>query len=156
VEAGLRSKKKIESESPEEENLISCLDVRTAGDPDKEDIVYTYWTPRELSSRLASMGTPVGRDAIATWLEDAGIRRRQIANVVADVVRQFFRTLDRRVVQSGGQRIISGRAAAIVKRSTCTNTAIAWNVLDSAMQFRLVISRGDCGCLRLLRLLRLE
>jgi len=24
------------------------------------------------------MGTPVGRDAIATWLDDAGIRRRQI------------------------------------------------------------------------------
>ena len=24
------------------------------------------------------MGTPVGKDAIAQWLEDAGIRRRQI------------------------------------------------------------------------------
>jgi len=59
------------------------LDVRTAGDPDKEDVFYTHMTPRELSSRLADMGTPTGRDAIATWLDDAGIRHRQIAKVLA-------------------------------------------------------------------------
>ena len=40
-------------------------------------------TPRELSSRLAEMGTPAGRDSIATWLYDCGIRHRQIAKVLA-------------------------------------------------------------------------
>lgn len=39
-------------------------------------------TPRELSSQLAAMGTPTGRDSIATWLDDAGIRHRQIAKVL--------------------------------------------------------------------------
>ncbi len=74
--------KKIESESGEEENLIACLDVRTAGDPDREDVFYTHMTPRELSSRLADMGTPTGRHSIATWLDDAGIHHRQIAKVL--------------------------------------------------------------------------
>jgi hypothetical protein len=57
--------------------------VRTAGDPDKEDVFYTHMTPKELSCRLAQMGTPTGRDSIATWLDDAGIRHRQIAKVLA-------------------------------------------------------------------------
>lgn len=54
------------------------MKVRTAGDPDDEDIVYTDLSPRELSRQLTEMGTPVGRDAIESWLDDAGIRRRQI------------------------------------------------------------------------------
>lgn len=58
------------------------MEVRTAGDPDKEDVFYTHMTPRELSSRLAEMGTPTGRDSIATWLDDAEIRHRQIAKVL--------------------------------------------------------------------------
>ncbi len=58
--------------------MISCLEVRTAGDPDEEEIVFTHLSPRDLSEHLNAMGTPVGRDAIATWLDDAGIRRRQI------------------------------------------------------------------------------
>ena len=75
---GAGRKKKIESESSEEENLISCLEVRTAGDPDEEDIVFTDLSPRSLAERLDEMGTPVGRDAITTWLDEAGIRLRQI------------------------------------------------------------------------------
>lgn len=54
------------------------MEVRTAGDPDEEDLVYTDLSPRSLAELLDEMGTPVGRDAIATWLDDAGIRRRQI------------------------------------------------------------------------------
>jgi len=52
--------------------------VRSGGDPDEEDIVFTDLSPRNLAARLDELGTPVGRDAIATWVEDAGIRRRQI------------------------------------------------------------------------------
>ena len=58
--------------------MIQCIEFRTAGDPDEEDIVYTDLSPQDLSERLSKMGTPVGKDAIAQWLEDAGIRRRQI------------------------------------------------------------------------------
>ena len=73
----VQGEKKIESESSEEENLIFCLEVRTAGDPD-EDIVFTDLSPRSLAERLDEMGTPVGRDAIATWLDESGIRLGQI------------------------------------------------------------------------------
>ncbi len=54
------------------------MEVRTAGDPDEEDIVFTDLSPRRLAERVEEMGTPVGRDAIATWLDEAGIRLRQI------------------------------------------------------------------------------
>jgi len=63
--------------------LRACLDVRTAGDPDDEAIIYTSLSPRELSDQLTEIGTPVGRDAIATWLDNAGIRRRQIRKDLA-------------------------------------------------------------------------
>ncbi len=63
--------------------MIACLQVRTAGDPDDEDIIYTDLSPQDLAERLADMGTPVGRDAIANWLDDAGIRLRQIRKNLA-------------------------------------------------------------------------
>lgn len=44
---------------------------------------FTHMTPRELSSVLDKRGTPVGRDAIATWLDEAGIRHRQIVKKLA-------------------------------------------------------------------------
>lgn len=70
--------KKIDSETPEEANLIECIEFRTAGDPDQEDIIYTDLSPQDLSERQTKMRTPVGKEAIAQWLNDAGIRRRQI------------------------------------------------------------------------------
>lgn len=62
---------------------MSCLEVRTAGDPDDEEIVFTSLTSRELSTALNEMGTPVGCDAIDTWLDNAGIRFRQIRKDLA-------------------------------------------------------------------------
>jgi len=47
-------------------------------DPDEEDIVFTDLSLRILAERLDEMGTRVGRVAIATWLDDAGIYPRQI------------------------------------------------------------------------------
>jgi hypothetical protein len=54
------------------------LEVRSAGDPDEEDLIFTDLSPAALSDRLQAMGTPVGEDAIRTWLDDADIRQRQI------------------------------------------------------------------------------
>lgn len=81
--SGSGSQKKIEAESATEQNLKACLEVRTAGDPDDEDLVFTNLTSRELSVALDELGTPVGRDAIDTWLYDAGIRFRQIRKDLA-------------------------------------------------------------------------
>jgi len=80
---GAGRKKKIEPESATEENLMACLEVRTAGDPDDEDIVFTSLTSRQLSTRMEELGMPVGHDAIDTWLDDEGIRFRQIRKDLA-------------------------------------------------------------------------
>lgn len=63
--------------------MISCLDIRTAGDPDDSTVISTDLSPADLSDLMAGMGTPVGCDAIATWLDDADIRRRQIRKDLA-------------------------------------------------------------------------
>src|SRR6056297_2307436 len=49
----MRVEKKIDSETPEEKNLIQCIEFRTAGDLDEEDIVYTDWSPQDLADRLS-------------------------------------------------------------------------------------------------------
>ena len=105
-----QGEKKIDSESPAELNLISCLEVRTAGDPDKEDLVFTDLSPQELADRLDAMGTPVGRDAVATWLDDAGIRRHQIRKDLAggehpDRDGQFNRIADLIQLSVGAQTV---------------------------------------------------
>lgn len=63
--------------------MISCLEFRSAGDPDEEDLIFTDLSPAALSDRLQAMGTPVGEDAIRTWLDDADIRQRQIRKDLA-------------------------------------------------------------------------
>ena len=40
--------------------------------------MFTDRSPRILAEHLKGMGTPVGRDALTTWLDEAGIRLRQI------------------------------------------------------------------------------
>lgn len=62
---------------------MSCLECRSAGDPDEEDLIFTDLSPAALSDRLQAMGTPVGEDAIRTWLDDADIRQRQIRKDLA-------------------------------------------------------------------------
>ena len=63
--------------------MIACLEVRTAGDPDDEDIFFTDLSPQAISDILAAGDIAVGRDAINQWLSDAGIRRRQIRKDLA-------------------------------------------------------------------------
>lgn len=63
--------------------MIACLEVRTAGDPDDEDIFFTDLSPQAISDILAAGDIAVGRDAIDEWLRDAGIRRRQIRKDLA-------------------------------------------------------------------------
>jgi hypothetical protein len=54
--------------------LIACLEVRTAGDPDDEDIVFTDFSPQDLSDILAAAGIFVGRDATAKAGHEAARR----------------------------------------------------------------------------------
>ena len=59
------------------------MEFRCGGDPDEEDLIFTDLSPASLADRLHAMGTPVGEDTIRNWLDEAGIRRRQIRKVLA-------------------------------------------------------------------------
>jgi hypothetical protein len=90
------SKKKIESESQLEANLIAKLTVRVGGSPDDEDLIFTDLKPPALAKQLTQMGTPVSQRPVADWLRSVGVRLRKIAKTIAggasaDRSRQFER-----------------------------------------------------------------
>jgi hypothetical protein len=59
------------------------LEKRTGGDPDDEDITFTDLSPARLSEQLDAMDTPVGPEAIRTWLQEENIRYRQMRKDIA-------------------------------------------------------------------------
>lgn len=59
------------------------LEVRTAGDPDDEKILWTDLSPPAIAETMAEMGTPVSPPVIADWLDEQGLKRRQIAKTRA-------------------------------------------------------------------------
>lgn len=66
-----------------EENLFSVLEVRTAGDPDDEDCVWTDLSPREIAEIVTDQGTPVSPPVVRDWLEELGVTLHKIAKTVA-------------------------------------------------------------------------
>ena len=66
-----------------ETNLKSQLEVRIAGDPDDEDVIFTNVTPVQLEQTMAACGTPVSDDAIRSWRKQRGIRLRAIQKTKA-------------------------------------------------------------------------
>mgnify|MGYP000853814667 FL=1 len=77
-----RSKKKIESEPDLEQNLRSVLEVRTAGDPDEEDILWTDLSPRQIAEAVTDMGTPVSPPVVQDWMEGQRLARHKIEKVL--------------------------------------------------------------------------
>lgn len=78
-----RSKKKIEAEPRLEQNLKSVLEVRTAGDPDEEEVAWTEFSPSQIAEKVAEMGTPVSPHVVRDWLEEEGLALHKIAKVLA-------------------------------------------------------------------------
>jgi hypothetical protein len=66
-----------------ERNLKSLLEVRTAGDPDEADVLWTDLSPSQMASVLTDLGTPVSPHVVQDWLQDQGLALRKIAKVVA-------------------------------------------------------------------------
>ena len=62
---------------------MSLLEMRTAGDPDDPEIVFTDLTPVQLEQQLNTLGTPAGDDAIRDWMDDHELRLRKISKVKA-------------------------------------------------------------------------
>lgn len=59
-------------------NLASVVEVRTAGDPDEPDVLWTGFSPREIADELEGMGTPVSPHVVRDWLEEQGLALHRI------------------------------------------------------------------------------
>ena len=55
---------------------------RTAGDPMREDVVWTDLTPQEIADRLQAQGVCVGPRIVRRLLDTLGLARRQMAKVL--------------------------------------------------------------------------
>ncbi len=66
-------RKKASIASPElEENLREVIHDHTAGDPAREDVVWTYLSPPEIAEQLETRGTPVCADTVRDLLDELG------------------------------------------------------------------------------------
>jgi hypothetical protein len=74
--------KKVEAEPELERNLKSVLDVRTAGDPDEPDALFTDLSPRQIAEAVTDLGTPVSPPVVRDWLDDQGMALHKIAKVL--------------------------------------------------------------------------
>jgi hypothetical protein len=77
-----RVEKKVDSDPKLERNLKSVLEVRTAGDPDEQDVLFTDLSPRQIADEVAKLGTPVSPPVVRDWLADQGLALHKIAKVV--------------------------------------------------------------------------
>lgn len=75
--------KKITANSDHEQNLLSLLKHRIAGDPDDAAIVYTDLSPTQLSARMKKLGTPVSDEPIRDWMAHHQLRLRKIDKVLS-------------------------------------------------------------------------
>jgi hypothetical protein len=60
-----------------EKNLRRVVADHTAGDPMREDVVWTHLSSTEIARHLQRLGTPVGPDTVRSLLEELGFRKRQ-------------------------------------------------------------------------------
>jgi hypothetical protein len=81
--SGGRSKKKIATDRQLEQNLKSVLSVRTAGDPDKENVLWTDLSPREIAEKVTAQGTPVSAPVVQDWMEEQKLARHKIRKDLA-------------------------------------------------------------------------
>jgi len=66
-----------------ESNFLEIVSQHTAGDPMREEVIWTYLSGVEIAQRLSACGTPVGPDTARGLLDAFGFRRRQAEKVKA-------------------------------------------------------------------------
>jgi hypothetical protein len=54
------------------------LEVRTAGDPDEPDVLWTDLSPRQIADAATALGTPVSPPVVQDWMEAQKRARHQI------------------------------------------------------------------------------
>jgi hypothetical protein len=64
-----------------EDNFKQIVHDHTAGDPLRENVVWTYLSSTEIAQRLIRLGTPVSPDTVRGLLEDFGFAKRQAEKI---------------------------------------------------------------------------
>ena len=59
------------------------MEVRTAGDPDEPDVLWTDLSPSQMAQQVTDLGTPVSPPVVQDWLQDQGLALRKIEKVIA-------------------------------------------------------------------------
>ena len=54
------------------------MEVRTAGDPDEPDVLWTDLSPRQIAEAATARGTPVSPPVVQDWMEGQKLARQQI------------------------------------------------------------------------------
>ena len=62
-----------------QDNFLEIVCEHVAGDPMREDVVWTYLSLAEIAGQLAELGTPVCAATVRGLMEDHDLRRRQPA-----------------------------------------------------------------------------
>ena len=75
------------------------LQVRTAGDPDDAESVWTDLSPREIAEVVTALGTSVSPPVVRNWLGDLGIGRHKIAKTLAGGESPFRNTQFERIYE---------------------------------------------------------
>ena len=60
-----------------EDNFAQIVGDHTAGDPMRDDVVWTYLSSTEIAQRLDKLGTPIGPDTVRTLLNAFDFHKRQ-------------------------------------------------------------------------------
>ena len=62
--------------------MKSVLEVRTAGDPDEPDVLWTDLSPRQIADAVSDLGTPVSPPVVQDWMAEQKLSRHQIEKVL--------------------------------------------------------------------------
>src|SRR5215207_1890094 len=60
-----------------EDNFVAIVSNHTAGDPMREEVIWTYLSPSEIARELEQLGTPICTDTVRGLLDEFGFHRRQ-------------------------------------------------------------------------------
>jgi transposase len=59
------------------DNFVEILVHHTGGDPNEEDLVWTYLTQQQIADELAEFGTPVSTETVRELLHEFGMSKRK-------------------------------------------------------------------------------
>ena len=106
---GAGRKKRSRPSRNSKQNLKAVLEVRTAGDPDEKDVLWTDLSPRQIADTVTDMGTPVSPPVVQDWMEEQKLARHKIEKVLPGGQSPDRDTQFRRIAELKGQYFDAGQ-----------------------------------------------